>query len=117
MRVSRDKLAAHKAALIEQAGRLFRQRGIDAVGVADIAKAAGLTHGAFYGHFASKSELAAQSLGGSLVDGAAHWRARAERARREGRRPLNVIIDRYLTETNRDAPEDACALPSLGGEL
>jgi TetR/AcrR family transcriptional regulator, transcriptional repressor for nem operon len=117
MRVSRQTLAAHRAAILDQAGRLFRERGIDAVGVADITRAAGLTHGAFYGHFPSKTALAAEACSDSLIEGARHWRARAVRARAEGRDPLAAIIDAYLTEQHRDRPEDGCALASLGPEI
>ena len=117
MRVSRQTLAAHRAAILDQAGRLFRERGIDAVAVADITRAAGLTHGAFYGHFPSKTALAAEACAGSLRDGADHWRRRAARARADGRDPLRAIIDAYLTERHRDRPEDGCALSSLGPEI
>jgi TetR/AcrR family transcriptional repressor of nem operon len=117
MRVNRETLAAHRAAILEQAGILFRAQGISAVGVADITRAAGLTHGAFYGHFPSKTALAAEACRGSLVEGAGHWRARAARARAQGRDPLAAIIDGYLTERHRDRPEDGCALASLGPEI
>ena len=117
MRVSQQTLAAHRAAILDQAGRLFRGHGIDAVAVADITRAAGLTHGAFYGHFPSKTALAAEACVDSLRDGAGHWRRRAERARASGRDPLRAIIDGYLTEQHRDRPEDGCALSSLGPEI
>jgi TetR/AcrR family transcriptional repressor of nem operon len=117
MRVSRQTLAAHRAAILDHAGKLFRERGIDAVAVADITRAAGLTHGAFYGHFPSKTALAAEACTASLQQGAARWRRRASRARAEGRDPLVAIIDAYLTEQHRDRPEDGCALSSLGPEI
>jgi TetR/AcrR family transcriptional repressor of nem operon len=117
MRVSRQTLAAHRTAILDQAGRLFRGRGLDGVGVADITRAAGLTHGAFYGHFSSKSALAAEACRRSLLQGAEHWRARAARARAEGRDPLAAIIRGYLTERHRDRPEDGCALATLGPEI
>lgn len=117
MRVDRQTLAAHRAAILDQAGRLFRGHGIDAVAVADITRAAGLTHGAFYGHFPSKIALAAEACLNSLVGGASSWRRRAERARASGRDPLRAIIDGYLTERHRDCPEDGCALSSLGPEI
>ena len=62
MRVSKEKAAENRVALLHAASRLFRQRGIDGVGVADIAKEAGLTHGALYAHFKSKDELAAEAF-------------------------------------------------------
>jgi TetR/AcrR family transcriptional repressor of nem operon len=117
MRVDRTTLAAHRAAILDQAGRLFRRRGIDAVSVADVTRAAGLTHGAFYGHYPSKTALAAAACTRSLADGAARWRRGADRARAEGRDPIAAIIDAYLTERHRDAPEDGCALAALGPEV
>lgn len=62
MRVSRDKAAENRTALLKAASRLFRRRGIDGVGVAEIAKEAGLTHGALYAHFPSKDDLAAEAF-------------------------------------------------------
>ena len=117
MRVTKETQAAHRAAILNEAGRLFRGQGIGAVAVADITRAAGLTHGAFYGHFASKTALAAETCRASLAEGARHWRRRAARARAEGRDPLAAIIDGYLTERHRDCPEDGCALASLGPEI
>lgn len=67
MRVSREKMAANRARILDAASRLFRARGFEAVSVAEIMQAAGLTHGGFYGHFASKEELAAAALGSALA--------------------------------------------------
>ena len=58
MKVTKEKSAENRAALVETAARLFRERGIDGVGVAEISKAAGLTHGALYGQFPSKDRRA-----------------------------------------------------------
>ena len=117
MKVSRALAAEHRQALLEQAGRLFRARGIEGVSLAEVARAAGLTHGAFYGHFPSKTALAAETVRASLEGGVAHWRHRAARARGEGRDALAAIIDGYLTERHRDAPESGCALAALGAEV
>lgn len=62
MRVSKEKAAENRIALLRAASRLFRQRGIDGAGVADIAKEAGLTQGALYAHFDSKDDLAAEAF-------------------------------------------------------
>jgi TetR/AcrR family transcriptional repressor of nem operon len=117
MKVSRALAAEHRQALLEQAGRLFRARGIEGVSLAEVARAAGLTHGAFYGHFPSKSALAAEAVQASLEAGAAHWRRRAARARAAGADPLAAVIGAYLTERHRDAPEAGCALAALGPEV
>ncbi|MFI4980709.1 MAG: TetR/AcrR family transcriptional regulator [Nevskiales bacterium] len=117
MRVNRQTVAAHRAAILDQAERLFRGQGIEGVGVADITRAAGLTHGAFYSHFPSKTALAAEACRHSLLQGAEHWRARAARARARGADPLSAIIDAYLSERHRDEPQDGCALATLGPEI
>lgn len=62
MKVSRTQVAENRRRILEAAGRLFRERGFEAVTVAEIMKAAGLTHGGFYGYFKSKDDLIAQAL-------------------------------------------------------
>ena len=73
MRVSREKTAEHRERIIEAAGALFRARGFDGIGLADIMKAADLTHGGFYGHFASKDDLVAQASQRAMARAAANW--------------------------------------------
>jgi len=109
-------MAAHRAAILRQAGRLFRRHGIDGVAVADITGAAGLTHGAFYGHFPSKTALAAEACRVSLERSAQIWRERAAAARRTGADPLHALIDAYLTPHHRDSREASCMLASVGPE-
>ena len=73
MRVSREKAAEHRERIIDAAGALFRAKGFDGIGVADIMKAADLTHGGFYGHFASKDDLVAQSSKRTMAQAAQNW--------------------------------------------
>jgi len=61
MRVSREQAALNRDRIIDAAGALFRAKGFGGVGVADIMRAADLTHGGFYGHFSSKDDLVAQA--------------------------------------------------------
>ncbi len=58
MRVSREKFAENREKILQVAGVLFRENGFDGIGVAEIMKACGMTHGGFYGHFESKEDLA-----------------------------------------------------------
>src|SRR4051794_14162811 len=51
MRVTREQATQNRERIIETAARLFRERGFEGIGVADLMKEAGLTHGGFYGHF------------------------------------------------------------------
>ena len=74
MRVTREQAAANRERVIETAGELFRSKGFSGIGVADIMKAADLTHGGFYGHFASKDDLIAQASLRSMQRAAQNWR-------------------------------------------
>ncbi len=62
MKVSREQVASNRQKILEAAGRLFKSRGFDAVTVAEVMQAAGLTHGGFYGYFKSKDDLIANTL-------------------------------------------------------
>src|SRR5471030_3118261 len=62
MRVTKAQAQANRAHIVETASVLFRERGYDGVGVADLMAAAGFTHGGFYKHFRSKADLVAESL-------------------------------------------------------
>jgi TetR/AcrR family transcriptional repressor of nem operon len=117
MKVDRPTREAHGAALLAAAGKLFRGRGIEAVRIDDVSRAAGLTHGAFYGHFASKSALAEAACRFGLEEAEKRWRRRAARARAAGKEPVGALIDAYLTERHRDTPEDGCVLSALGPEI
>jgi TetR/AcrR family transcriptional repressor of nem operon len=117
MKVDRPTREAHGAALLAAAGKLFRARGIEAVRIADVSAEAGLTHGAFYGHFSSKSALAEAACRGGLEDAEKRWRRRAARARAAGRDSVAALIDAYLTERHRDEPANGCVLSALGPEI
>jgi TetR/AcrR family transcriptional regulator, transcriptional repressor for nem operon len=67
MRVSREQVTENRRTIVRAAGRLFRERGFEAVTVAEIMKAAGLTHGGFYGYFTSKDELIAEALADAMT--------------------------------------------------
>jgi TetR/AcrR family transcriptional regulator, transcriptional repressor for nem operon len=110
-RVSKQAAAAHREALLQAAGRLFREKGVDGVGVAEISKAAGLTHGALYSGFASKEELTVSAL----REGA---RARRQLATRElGARPSPAqIVRRYVSKRQRDNRVDCCPLLASASE-
>ena len=61
MRVSRQQAAASREKILDAAAKRFRERGLDGIGVADLMKDAGFTHGGFYAHFESKEDLMAPS--------------------------------------------------------
>jgi TetR/AcrR family transcriptional regulator, transcriptional repressor for nem operon len=110
MRVSREQAAANRERIIEAAGALFRAKGFDGVGVADIMKAADLTHGGFYGHFASKDDLAARASQRALARAAANWAKIVAEAPKD---PYVALLDRYLSPRHRDDPGHGCAFAAL----
>jgi TetR/AcrR family transcriptional repressor of nem operon len=114
MRVSREKSAETRERILDVAATLFREKGFDGIGLADIMKAAGLTHGGFYKHFGSKDDLEAQATGVVLATVAADWRRLIERAAAP---PLSALTDEYLSPRHRDDPGKGCALAALGADV
>jgi TetR/AcrR family transcriptional regulator, transcriptional repressor for nem operon len=114
MKVSREQAAANRERIIEAAAQLFRERGFEGIGVADLMKEAGLTHGGFYGHFASKEELIAEASARALMRSLALWGTLAERAPDDA---LAAIAGAYLASRHRDAPGAGCLLAALGPEV
>ena len=114
MKVSREQAAENRERIIQVAAKLFRERGFDGIGVADLMKAAGLTHGGFYGHFASKEDLAAEASGRALEELAQYWSAVIEKAPDEA---FSTIVNRYLSEGHRDAPGRGCLVAALGSDV
>ncbi|MEU1450398.1 TetR/AcrR family transcriptional regulator, partial [Streptomyces mirabilis] len=62
-RITKQDKARNRQNILEAASRMFRSQGIDAVGIAELMKEAGLTHGGFYNHFASKNDLVVEVCG------------------------------------------------------
>ena len=80
MRVSRQKAAENRERIIDAAGALLRANGFGGIGVADIMKAADLTHGGFYGHFNSKDDLVAQACRKVTAQAAENWQKTAAKS-------------------------------------
>ena len=113
MKVSRERAAENRERIVEIASRLFRERGFDGIGVADLMKSAGLTHGGFYGHFDSKEDLMAQACARALEGSLSKWRERIEA---NPDNPLAALAALYLSGAHRDQPGTGCALAALGAE-
>jgi TetR/AcrR family transcriptional repressor of nem operon len=111
MRVSRERAAENRERIIDAAATLFRARGFSGIGVADIMKAADLTHGGFYGHFASKDDLIAQASRRTMGRAAANWERVVAEAPDE---PFAALLNHYLTPRHRDEPGKGCAFAALG---
>jgi len=114
MKVSREQAAQNRERILDAAARLFRERGFEGIGVADTMKAAGLTHGGFYGHFSSKEDLIAQACARAFSRSHERWSRRAGSTPDD---PLSSIIRSYLTPRHRDDPGTGCALAALGPDV
>jgi TetR/AcrR family transcriptional repressor of nem operon len=114
MRRSRQDAAVTRERIVEAASHEFRLNGI-AEGLEDIMKTAGLTHGGFYRHFESKSQLISEAVAlafdqlleglETAIDGKAAKTA------------LASIVQQYLSPAMRDHVESACPLYAIGTEL
>lgn len=113
MKVSREQAAQNRDNIVDAASALFRERGYDGVGIADIMQAAGLTHGGFYRHFASKDDLADAASRAALAASSERWRAVIDAA---PERPLAALLHEYLSERHRDAPDRGCLLAMIGSD-
>jgi TetR/AcrR family transcriptional regulator, transcriptional repressor for nem operon len=114
MKVSREQAAQNRERIVEAAAQLFRKRGFEGIGVADLMKKAGLTHGGFYGHFSSKDDLIAEASARALTRALALLSDLPERASGD---PLSAIASAYLTSTHRDNPGTGCLLAALGSDV
>ena len=115
MRYSADHKAETRARLLRAAAAQMRKQGMDGVGVADIMRGAGLTHGGFYAHFSCKDDLIAQAVSQMFADNAARvgrWLEEVEPAAR-----LDTFIDRYLSLGHRDRPDRGCPLTTIAADV
>jgi TetR/AcrR family transcriptional repressor of nem operon len=101
--------------VLKAAAREIRAKGPDGVAVAGVMAQAGLTHGGFYAHFASKDDLVAEAIG-TMFDDA---RARTSVIDVEGdpRKALKGYLDFYLSRAHRDTRDRGCPLPTLSGDF
>jgi len=114
VKVSREQVAENRERILEAATQRFRERGFEGIGVADLMKEAGLTHGGFYGHFASKEDLIAQACARASDRSRARWARLSERAPDN---PLAEIARVYLTPQHRDSPGAGCLIAALGPDV
>ena len=115
MRYSKEHKQETHARIVRKASVRLREKGAHGIGVADLMKEAGLTHGGFYAHFDSREALVIEAFTYAMDRSIANWRKAAEQIAPEKR--LESTIDSYLTSVHRDDPGRGCALPTLGAEI
>ncbi|KVL30889.1 TetR/AcrR family transcriptional regulator [Burkholderia sp. MSMB1835] len=106
MGVSRQQAAENRSAIVAAAERLFRVRGVDAVGLTELMKEAGFTQGGFYNHFKSKDALVAEVVEKAMRD----------RADSPSAGSLDAQVAAYLSPAHRDNVEAGCPLSGFAGD-
>jgi TetR/AcrR family transcriptional repressor of nem operon len=106
MKVTRQQAQANRAHIVQIASALFRERGYDGVGIADLMAAAGFTQGGFYKHFGSKADLMAESANCGLRQSAA---LKADAS-------ITDFVQHYLSREHRDNPASGCTMAALGAD-
>ncbi|MBI6853707.1 TetR/AcrR family transcriptional regulator [Pseudomonas cichorii] len=103
MKVSKAQVQANRAHIVETASRLFRERGYDGIGIADLMAAAGFTHGGFYKHFGSKTDLMAEAAQHGLTQSAAQTSGG----------DLSDFVAHYVSRNHRDKLGEGCTMAAL----
>lgn len=114
MRRSREAAAETRRRIVKVAARQFRQHGIGGIAIADVMAKAGLTHGGFYKHFASKDVLAAEACAWALAATRSELATRAAAA--APGQGLEAIVAAYLSMTHRDRHDRGCIMAALAAE-
>ncbi|WP_191487750.1 TetR/AcrR family transcriptional regulator [Pseudomonas sp. FEN] len=106
MRITKTQSLANRAHIVETASELFRERGYDGVGVAELMATAGFTQGGFYKHFGSKADLMAEATEKSLSQSLANTY------------DLDVagFINVYVSRDHRDGRGGGCTMAALCGD-
>lgn len=106
MKVTKAQAQANRAHVVETASQLFRERGFDGVGVADLMAAAGFTHGGFYKHFGSKADLMAESAACGI----------AQTTGLSAGVDASTFVRHYLSREHRDDRATGCTMAALGAD-
>ena len=115
MRYSKEHKAETHARIVKKASVRLRERGAHGIGVADLMKEAGLTHGGFYAHFDSREALVVEAFDYAMDRSIARRRQQVAELAPEER--LAHLVDTYLSPQHRDNPGHGCAMPALGAEI
>jgi TetR/AcrR family transcriptional repressor of nem operon len=111
MGYSQAEKAETHARIVALAAARFREKGLDGLSIADLMKEAGLTHGGFYKHFASRDELVAEAVAAALA-------STSSQPTPEGKeRGLAEFIKSYLSHPHRDNPGTGCAVCAFMNDM
>lgn len=106
MKITKAQSQENRARIVENASVMFREHGYDGVSVADLMGAAGLTHGGFYKHFASKADLMAETAASGI----------SQIINQAGGGNIQQFIDFYTSREHRDGRSGGCTMAALSGD-
>ena len=115
MRYDSEHKERTRARVLKEAAKAIRAEGPHRVGVAAMMAKAGLTHGGFYAHFASKDDLVVAAMARMFDEASAKFDRLT--AGKPPAAALRAYIDFYLSRQHRDARDTGCPLPSLSADL
>jgi TetR/AcrR family transcriptional repressor of nem operon len=110
-RSSKEQAASNRQRIVSAASELFRSRGYEAVSIADVMKAAGMTQGGFYKHFASKEALACEAWNAGFTNVRGAWAPAASEGTDGAGPSIAAIVDYYLSV---QPPQDRCPMQAHG---
>lgn len=113
MKVSKSQAAEHRAGIVESAARLYREKGLSGVGVAEITRDAGLTHGGLYRHFESKDALAREACLRAFEWTITPLDDLEQDSDASSTTKLQAMVDSYLSASHRDHPGEGCPAAAL----
>src|ERR1700688_753883 len=114
--VSREQAVENRRAIVTAATRLFRERGVEAVGLSELIKHAGFTQGGFYNHFESKADLVAEVLASAIAEGNTEFAKFARAPVDESTTALRRYINWYLSQAHRDDIDHGCPVTGFAGD-
>ena len=115
MRYSKEHKFQTHAKIVKRASVKLREKGAHGIGVADLMKEAGLTHGGFYAHFDSRDALVIEAVTHAMDRSTERWRKLSAETPPDKR--LSKIVNTYLAPEHRDDPGHGCAVPALAAEM
>jgi TetR/AcrR family transcriptional regulator, transcriptional repressor for nem operon len=114
MRASRGAAAESKARIVATASKMLRARGLEGASIVDVMAAAGMTHGGFYKHFATKDDLNAAAVSAAFGEILDHFDARKSAGGVEA--AIRAYVEEYLSTEHIERPDMGCPVAALGAD-
>lgn len=117
MTASQNRKEMSHARIVDVASKAIRRYGYRGVGVADIMKNAGLTHGGFYAHFESRDALLVEAMARAGQESIQSLTKVLERSLTKGVSRFQALVETYLSDTHIDRLENGCVIAALSSEM